>query len=109
MVSDLICNGMKKLVDNRNKLVLDFVVDVCDPPDRLALGAAVLKCMKTVADNVRRQTNTDPSHEQDDTASSSNPRKRKIPPQMAGTYQSATIAQVQSDEGLGMYNAQGME
>ncbi|KAL6725719.1 hypothetical protein Aduo_007753 [Ancylostoma duodenale] len=102
-------NGLLRVPNELRVVLRDFVVDVCDPPDRLALGAAVLKCMKTVADNVRRQTNTDQSHEQDDMASSSNPRKRKIPPQMAGTYQSATIAQVQPDEGLGLYHGQGME
>ncbi|ETN72325.1 hypothetical protein NECAME_04505 [Necator americanus] len=101
-------NGLLRVPNELRVVLRDFVVDVCDPPDRLALGAAVLKCMKTVADNVRRQTNTDPNHDQDDTVAASNPsscRKRKIPTQLTGTYQSPTVERVQPDEGIGLYNA----
>ncbi|KHJ92201.1 hypothetical protein OESDEN_07917, partial [Oesophagostomum dentatum] len=97
---------LEERVDDLNWTILDFVVNVCDPPDRLTLGAAVLKCMKTVADNVRRQTNTDPSHEQDDNSNfGATPRKRKLPQQGAA----GAFTQMQSDEGAGLDSAPGTE
>ncbi|KHJ79727.1 hypothetical protein OESDEN_20618 [Oesophagostomum dentatum] len=99
-------NGLLRVPNELRVAIRDFVVNVCDPPDRLTLGAAVLKCMKTVADNVRRQTNTDPSHEQDDNSNfGATPRKRKLPQQGAA----GAFTQMQSDEGAGLDSAPGTE